>query len=260
MKRTILTLFALVMATASLWAHDFEVDGIYYNITDETNKTVAVTYRGSSADNYTNEYSGHVIIPASVTYNGTRYSVTGIGNSAFKNCTDLTSVTIPNSVTTIGNSAFVNCTKLTSVSIPNSVTSIGKRAFSNCTNLKHIYSHNSIPPTADDNTFDSATFSDATLYIPTGSLSAYQEADVWKEFSNIVEMDFSGVEDVLAEDVTITIQNGAIVVNGVDEPIYIEVYNLQGQRVYSGYETTIPMNERGIYLVRIANRVVKVVL
>ncbi len=49
-------------------------------------------------------------------------------------------------------------------------------------------------------------------------------------------------------------------VTGFDTPIDIEVYNLQGQRVYHGQETTIPVNERGIYLVRIANRVVKVVM
>ncbi len=179
---------------------------------------------------------------------------------AFFYCTGLTSITIGNSVTEIGNYAFYNCTGLTSVTIPNSVTEIGFYAFSYCDGLKSIYVYNPTPPTANNDTFDSATFSDATLYIPTGSLSAYQEADVWKEFLNIVEMDFSGVEDVLAEDVNLTIQNRAIVVNGVDEPIYIEVYNLQGQRVYCGYETTIPVNERGIYLVRIANRVVKVVL
>ncbi len=186
--------------------------------------------------------------------------VTEIGLGAFSDCTGLTEVVIPESVTKIGTIAFKGCTGLTAVTIPNRVTEIGQWAFENCTNLKSIYVYNPTPPTANNDTFDSATFSDATLYIPTGSLSAYQEADVWKEFLNIVEMDFSGVEDVLAEDVTVTIQNGAIVVTGLDEPIYIEVYNLHGQRVYCGYETTIPMNERGIYLVKIGNRVVKVVL
>jgi len=65
-------------------------------------------------------------------------SVTSIGRYTFENCTSLTSVTIPNSVTSIGDDAFYNCTSLTSVTIPDSVTSIGSGAFSNCTSLKSI--------------------------------------------------------------------------------------------------------------------------
>ena len=65
-------------------------------------------------------------------------SVTSIGNSAFYNCTGLTSITIPDSVTSIGSYAFYNCTGLTSITIPDSVTSIGDSAFYNCTGLTSI--------------------------------------------------------------------------------------------------------------------------
>ena len=65
-------------------------------------------------------------------------SVTIIGYYAFENCTDLTSVTIGNSVTSIGNYAFYNCTGLTSVTIPDSVTSIGGYAFYNCKALTSV--------------------------------------------------------------------------------------------------------------------------
>ena len=65
-------------------------------------------------------------------------SVTSIGEYAFYNCTSLTSVTIPNSVTSIGEYTFYNCTSLTSVAIPDSVTSIGEYAFSHCTSLTSV--------------------------------------------------------------------------------------------------------------------------
>ncbi len=84
--------------------------------------------------------SGSVVIPSTVTYyyNGTTYSVTSIGDTAFKNCSGLSSITIPNSVTFIGRGAFSGCSSLISVNIPNSVTFIGSGAFSGCSSLTSI--------------------------------------------------------------------------------------------------------------------------
>ena len=96
----------LLLCSVAVNAHNFEVDGIYYNITDATNKTVAVTYRGSSYAAYSNEYTGDVTIPETVTYNSVTYIVTSIGDEAFYDCSGLTSIEIPNSVTSIGSSAF----------------------------------------------------------------------------------------------------------------------------------------------------------
>ena len=76
-----------------------------------------------------------VSIPSSVTIEGSTFSVTSIGNSAFYSCDGLTSIEIPNSVTSIGNSAF-SYSGLTSIEIPNSVTSIGNEAFSSCYGLE----------------------------------------------------------------------------------------------------------------------------
>ena len=116
--RTIFKKLILAMMLAiSLpsFAHEFEVDGIYYSIL--SSKTVKVTYRGNSYSSYTNEYSGSVTIPETVTYSGKTYSVTEIGDYAFYNCSGLTSVTIGDSVTSIGNSAFEGCSYLTEVNI-----------------------------------------------------------------------------------------------------------------------------------------------
>ena len=106
-------------------AYDFKVDGIYYNVLSESDRTCKVT-------NYFRDYSGKITIPEKVTYNTTTYSVTTIGNYAFSDCSGLTSITIPNSVTTIDSNAFSGCSGLTSITIPNSVTTIGDYAFDIC--------------------------------------------------------------------------------------------------------------------------------
>lgn len=99
----------LMLCATAVAAHDFEVGGIYYNILSPEDKTVAVTFKGTSCYEYSNEYTGGVVIPQSVTYNGSTYSVTSIGEEAFQFCTGLTSIEIPNSITSIGRYAFYNC-------------------------------------------------------------------------------------------------------------------------------------------------------
>ena len=130
--KKLFTLFFVLVTTTVLWAHDFYINGIYYNIlTDKTNE-VEVTFRGENYNSYINEYSDYTTIPATVTFSGTTYSVTGIGEDAFNNCYDLTWVTIGNNVTSIGNRAFLGCRNLTSIAIPESVRYIGASAFYSC--------------------------------------------------------------------------------------------------------------------------------
>ena len=105
LNKLLLVIVGLLLSTTAL-AHDFEVDGIYYNYLDKTAKTVIVTCRGTFYNDYSNEYIGAVTIPSSVTYNDTVYSVTKISYEAFYNCTGLTSVAIGKSVKSIGEYAF----------------------------------------------------------------------------------------------------------------------------------------------------------
>ena len=142
--KKIFTLLVAAICALSTWAEDFEVNGIYYNILIDKTNEVEVTYQGKYYHSYFNEYSGSVTIPSTVTYNGTTYSVTSIGDEAFESCSGLTSVTIGNSVTSIGGGAFESCSGLTSVTIPNSVTSIGEYAFAECSSLTSITIGNSV--------------------------------------------------------------------------------------------------------------------
>ena len=143
--KKLFTLFALMLVCiGQASAYDFEVDGIYYN---KLGNNVEVTY---SSDMWNNSYSGAVNIPSSVYHEGTLCKVTSIGDAAFFWCSELTSVTIPNSVTSIGYSAFSGCSGLTSITIPNGVTSIGDSAFSGCSGLTSITIPNSVTSIGDD--------------------------------------------------------------------------------------------------------------
>ena len=134
-KLVTLTAMLLSMLTAS--AYDFEYNGMYFNIISTADLTCEITYKDG---NY-NTYAGNVTIPSEVEYKGRTLTVTRI-QDAFRDCINLTSVTIPNSVPVI--SGFSNCTSLTSVNIPNSATDIFSYAFEGCTSLTAVNIPNSV--------------------------------------------------------------------------------------------------------------------
>ncbi len=138
-KRAIIAIAMMLVTAATSWAYEFNfcVNGIYY-FNNGDGKTVTVTFKDY---NY-NTYSGSVVIPSTITYKGTTYSVTCIGGGAFEDCSGLKSVTIPNSVTSIGRRAFYNCSGLTSVvfNAENCTTmgSLGSYVFDGCSNLTSL--------------------------------------------------------------------------------------------------------------------------
>ena len=131
MKKSILSMLLVLTCWAQASAYSFEVDGIYYN---KNGSNATVTYR----DNNYNSYSGEVTIPSTVTFDGTTYTVTAIGDCAFMNCTNLKAIDIPEGVTIFGSSAFKNCASLESVIIPEGVTAISYQCFFGCSNLKEL--------------------------------------------------------------------------------------------------------------------------
>ena len=141
MKRTLL-LALLLSVTASAFALEAEINGLWYDLVG--NEASVIQYKNGVT------YSGNIVIPETVKYNGNSYSVTSIMDGsydydgAFYHCSGLTSVTIPNSVTSIGGNAFYGCSGLTSVTIGNSVTSIGSFAFYDCNSLTSVTIGNSV--------------------------------------------------------------------------------------------------------------------
>ena len=118
--------------------------------------------------------------------------ITSIGEWAFRDCSGLTSIEIPNRVTSIGSDAFDRCSGLTSVTIGNSVTSIGNTAFKDCTGLISITNYATTPQSINSNVFDNVNKSTCVLIVPKESVSQYQAANVWKEFTHkTVEGDYT---------------------------------------------------------------------
>ena len=186
-------------------------------------------------------------------------SVTELGSYAFFNCSNLAFVNIPNNITRISDSTFSGCSGLTSIIIPSSVSDITSSAFNDCNNIIEVISQNVVPPLSYDIIFKNIPTT-AILYVPIGSKDAYANATGWKNFTNIIEDDVkTGVESTLADDVNVSVENGNIVIGGA-ENANVEVYNVNGQCVYSGNATSIPVVTKGLYIVKVNNKSFKVIL
>ena len=115
------------------------------------------------------------------------------------------------------------------------------------------------PPTCGTQALDDINKWVCELFVPKSAVSAYQGANQWKEFFFIKDLESSSVESTLADDVNISVENGNIVVIGT-ENVNIEVYNVNGQCIYNGTATTIPINAKGLYIVKVGNKSFKVIL
>ena len=168
--------------------------------------------------------------------------ITTIGSGAFWDCSNLTNVILPSVLTSIGDIAFVNCSNLANVTLSSNITSIGRSAFSDCKSLKNLTISKDVTSIKDirfnndyeelelesvyvawQNPIEAGSFfnrikiSNCTLYVPQGTKEAYANADVWKDFVNIIEYDATGIDKVINR-------------SDVKE---ISRYSLNGQRVTS---------------------------
>ena len=258
---TMLLCLLWILSPQSIVAQKFEIDGIWYSIYSEG--VVGVI----SSPDKTKYSHTEIVLPEAVIHDGVEYAVTEIGDTAFYQCANLTSVTIPKSITNIASKAFYECTGLKSLTIADgnsalsfknnyqfvtsplesvyigrdleytggsrvggnspfvgtgtskyspiktvvfsdSVTTIGSKLFNYCATLKTVIIGKNVtkidrtafagcselsiveckaitPPSCQTSTFEKNMF--ATLYVPEGTLEAYQAAIGWKNFARIVD-------------------------------------------------------------------------
>ena len=155
-----LTILTMLMLATSAFAYDFSAvcetgQTLYYNILNETEKTVEVTYaeyfNAGHYQWYTYYYgvtapTGNLVIPETVQYNGENYEVIKVGDNAFNAC-NLTSVVFPNSIISIGEGAFASDTSVSlegELFLPSNLVSIGSNAFRWNTALTAVYIPNSV--------------------------------------------------------------------------------------------------------------------
>ena len=211
-------------------------------------------------------------------YNGENYV---IGSDAFRGCSGLTSVEIPNSVTSVGRDAFYGCRALKSVTFNckrvgdffgnnsnvseivfgDNVVGILENAFGGYSGIKSIKCTSAQPPKVGGGNFTSSHYQNVVLYVPKGSLTTYQAADVWKEFWEIEEFETTGVEVVEDDAPAFEITAGGIQFTAAQGKA-IAIYTTGGALIekidcYAGEEIAL---DKGVYIVSAGGKAVKVKL
>ena len=211
-------------------AYDIAVENaegvtIYYNFINESTELSVSKGNGVVDDFYSEDYSGSVVIPASVSYNDNVYNVTAIENYAFQYCLGLKSVTIGSNVTSIGIYAFFGCDDLTTVIIPNGVTSIGDCAFESCSSLTTISIPNSVTTVGDYAFADigvSSPLYNSTVFfhMPPSYKGAYTIPDGITTIAGGAFSYCTGLTAITIPDCLANVGAGAFSGTGLTAPVY----------------------------------------
>ena len=162
-----------------------------------------------------------------------------LNKGMFNNCPALETVELPAYLETIGEEAFKDCTSLVTITLPETVESIRDFAFAGCTALSNIYSANLVPPTIMETTFDEATEANATLFVSTEAVEAYETAEYWENFSNIKVEGSTAIENIQdLKDVNV-------------------VYTLDGRVIRLNNSNELNKLSKGIYIINGKKVVVK---
>ena len=174
-------------------------------------------------------------------------------------------LTLSDSITSIGSWAFFGCTGLAEITIPGNVESVGEYSFYGCTGLATVYSLNATPPTcASSYCFSTTTYSDATLHVPSASLTKYAAATAWKEFLNIEEdVETVGISGLAAYDTSFSVKGGCIIADGLADGTIMSVYSLDGRmigRTTASGGTASMQVPSGVVIVRVGGRSSKILV
>ena len=185
-------------------------------------------------------------------------SITSIESTVFSFCTGLKSVNIPSSVTAIGVSAFFGCSGLTSLTIPLSVNSIGSWAFNGCTGLSSITAEWFTPLniSSSSDVFGQVNKISCKLNVPSGSITAYQQANQWRDFANII----TEVQVINSEKISLypnPVTDG-FRISGIKRMSTISVFDINGKllltKVIDRDEyISVSSLPQGVYMVKISS-------
>ncbi|NDV47152.1 T9SS C-terminal target domain-containing protein [Paludibacter sp. 221] len=275
MKKIYLVLVLCLIAGLHAWGQAVKVDDVWYEFAGEE---ATASYKSIG------EYTGDIVIPSTVEYEGKTYTVTAIKSNSFGWCGSLQSVQLPNTIKTIGNSAFYASSKLTSVNIPDGVQTIGEESFAHTSLLSFdiprsvttigekafasnragtysvtVHWENPNEVTLEADVF-SITAAYGTLNVPDGTEALYEAADQWKDFKKLqTPTGLCGIESL---GISVYAAEGQLVIDNAEGNTVL-VYNMQGQKIASAKALEPTLNiplSAGIYVVCIKDATQKVIV
>ncbi len=183
-------------------------------------------------------------------------SITSIENHTFAQCDSIKNILISNNLEKIGEHAFYYCKNIEEITLGPRVNLIEDAAFENCSSLSILKCNASIPPVCIGEPFSGINKNTCQLIVPHHSINDYKETYQWKEFLNI--NDVSGFKIYSNNSIFITTSQNGIVIHGFNPDSLIEIYKINGQCVYKGFQPAIPILGSGIYLIKVDNKLFKI--